>query len=58
MLRAVPETVVVIPTYDERDNVVGLLPTVLAAIDCHVVVVDDDSPDGTAQAVAALAAAD
>ena len=53
-----PETVVVIPTYNERDNVVGLLPTVLAAIDCHVVVVDDDSPDGTAQAVAALAAAD
>ena len=58
ILPAVPRTVVVIPTYNERDNVVGLLPTVLAAIDCHVVVVDDDSPDGTAQAVAALAAAD
>ena len=30
-----PETAVVVPTYNERDNVVGLLPTVLAAIDCH-----------------------
>jgi len=54
----VPETVVVIPTYNERDNIAGLLPEVLAATDCHVVVVDDDSPDGTAQAVAELAAAD
>jgi len=54
----VPETVVVIPTYNERENIVGLLPAVLAATDCHVVVVDDDSPDGTASAVAALAAAD
>ena len=53
-----PETVVVIPTYNERENIVGLLPAVLAATDCHVVVVDDDSPDGTASAVAALAAAD
>jgi len=54
----VPETAVVIPTYDERDNIAGLLPAVLAATDCHVVVVDDDSPDGTAQVVAELAAAD
>ena len=47
-----PETVVVIPPCNERDNIVGLLPEVLAATDCHVVVVDDDSPDGTAQVVA------
>jgi dolichol-phosphate mannosyltransferase len=54
----VPETVVVIPTYNERENVRRLLPEVLAATDCHVVVVDDDSPDGTASAVAEFAAAD
>jgi dolichol-phosphate mannosyltransferase len=54
----VPETVVVIPTYNERENVVTLLPEVLAAIDCHVVVVDDDSPDGTGAAVRELAAGD
>ena len=53
-----PRTVVVIPTYNERDNISGLLPEVLAATDCDVVVVDDDSPDGTAQVVADLAAAD
>ncbi len=53
-----PETVVVIPTYNERDNIVDLVPQVLAATDCHVVVVDDDSPDGTARAVDVLAAAD
>jgi dolichol-phosphate mannosyltransferase len=53
-----PRTVVVIPTYNERDNIAGLLPHVRSATDCHVVVVDDDSPDGTAQVVAELAAAD
>jgi dolichol-phosphate mannosyltransferase len=53
-----PRTVVVIPTYNERDNISGLLSHVLAATDCDVVVVDDDSPDGTAAIVAQLAAAD
>jgi dolichol-phosphate mannosyltransferase len=54
----VPRTVVVIPTYNERDNVGRVVPAVLAATDCHVVVVDDESPDGTAAAVAAMAAKD
>jgi dolichol-phosphate mannosyltransferase len=54
----VPETVVVIPTYNERENIRGLVGEVLAAVDCHVVVVDDESPDGTAAAVRELAAAD
>ncbi|HEX8345756.1 MAG TPA: polyprenol monophosphomannose synthase [Actinoplanes sp.] len=44
-----PKVVVVVPTYNEREN----LPTIvdkLAALqipDLHVLVVDDDSPDGT-----------
>jgi dolichol-phosphate mannosyltransferase len=50
--------VVVIPTYNERDNVGRLLPELFAALDCHVVVVDDESPDGTAAAVAEMAARD
>jgi dolichol-phosphate mannosyltransferase len=54
----VPRTVVVIPTYNEKENIQRLLPQVLAATDCHVVVVDDDSPDGTARVVADIAAAD
>jgi dolichol-phosphate mannosyltransferase len=54
----VPRTVVVIPTYNERENIRQLMPQVLAATDCQVIVVDDDSPDGTAQVVAEMAAAD
>ena len=53
-----PETVVVIPTYNERDNVGTLVPEVLRTIDCHVVIVDDDSPDGTGAVVRALAERD
>jgi len=54
----VPRTVVVIPTYNEKENIPRLLPQVLAATACEVVVVDDGSPDGTAAAVAELAARD
>jgi dolichol-phosphate mannosyltransferase len=54
----VPRTVVVIPTYNESENIAQILPIVLDAIDCEVVVVDDDSPDGTAACVASMAAAD
>ncbi|HYV56405.1 MAG TPA: polyprenol monophosphomannose synthase [Candidatus Nitrosopolaris sp.] len=53
-----PRTVVVIPTYNERENIGKLVPAVRAAVDCDVLVVDDDSPDGTAAAVDALAATD
>ena len=53
-----PETVVVIPTYNERENVVILVPEVLRTIDCHVVIVDDDSPDGTGAVVRAFAERD
>jgi dolichol-phosphate mannosyltransferase len=54
----VPRTVVVIPTYNERENIRRILPVVLAATECEVVVVDDDSPDGTAAVVGELAASD
>jgi dolichol-phosphate mannosyltransferase len=47
---------VVIPTYDERENIRALLPKVLAADKrLHVLVVDDGSPDGTAAEVRAAA---
>ena len=54
----VPRTVVVIPTYNERENIQRTVPQVLAAIDCEVLVVDDESPDGTAAVVAEMAARD
>lgn len=50
-MNAVPDKVIVIPTYNERGNIERLLPELLAlepGID--VVVVDDESPDGTADA--------
>jgi len=51
-------TVVVIPTYNEKDNVREIIPAVLAATPCEVVIVDDESPDGTAAIVAEMAAQD
>lgn len=40
--------VVLLPTYDERDNIVPMLEALRAsAPDADIVVIDDDSPDGT-----------
>jgi len=51
--------VVVIPTYNEAENIVALLPEVHAlAPNLDVLVVDDGSPDGTGQIVAGIAAQD
>ncbi|MFJ3384235.1 MULTISPECIES: polyprenol monophosphomannose synthase [unclassified Curtobacterium] len=43
------ETLVIIPTYDEADNIRPIVSRTLAATDntVHVLVVDDNSPDGT-----------
>jgi dolichol-phosphate mannosyltransferase len=51
----------VLPTYDERDNIIPLIERGLAALagyQAEVLVVDDDSPDGTWQVVARLAEQD
>jgi dolichol-phosphate mannosyltransferase len=47
---------VVIPTYNERDSLPELVPQVLAIPDTRVLVVDDDSPDGTGRIADELAA--
>lgn len=48
---------VIIPTYNESDNIPTLINQILALpIDAHVIVVDDNSPDGTGQLVDAIAA--
>ncbi|HEU4408405.1 MAG TPA: polyprenol monophosphomannose synthase [Polyangiaceae bacterium] len=50
---------VVVPTYNEADNVEPLVAAVRAAApSASVLVVDDDSPDGTWRTVERLAAAD
>lgn len=47
-----PERLVIIPTYDERENIRDILDAVLAlSPPFHVLVVDDNSPDGTAALV-------
>jgi dolichol-phosphate mannosyltransferase len=49
-----PELTIVVPTFNEHDNIVPLLDrlnTVLAGIAWEAIFVDDDSPDGTAEAV-------
>lgn len=46
------EKLVIIPTYNERENVALLLKTVFELNqDFHVLIIDDGSPDGTAEIV-------
>ena len=55
------ELSVVVPTFNERGNVAVLVEKVdaaLAGVAWQMIVVDDDSPDGTAEAVKAIAAID
>ncbi|MBQ4107301.1 MAG: polyprenol monophosphomannose synthase [Lentisphaeria bacterium] len=49
---------IVIPTLNERDNMVPLLSRIETAgiPGCHILVVDENSPDGTLEAVRAYAA--
>jgi dolichol-phosphate mannosyltransferase len=46
------EALVVVPTYNERENIENVLDELLSLdIDLHVLVVDDNSPDGTGDVV-------
>lgn len=50
-------TLVVMPTYDEADNIVEAMTRVRRAVpDADILVVDDNSPDGTADLARAAAA--
>ena len=51
-----PTALVVIPTYNERANLAAIVGRVRAAVaEIHVLVVDDNSPDGTGAIADALA---
>jgi dolichol-phosphate mannosyltransferase len=60
VIRTTSKACVILPTYDEAENVRVLIPAIFAQADqlrsheLHVVVVDDDSPDGTAAVVREL----
>lgn len=50
-----PEALVIIPTYNEKDNIERILHKVFSLEEnFHVLVIDDGSPDGTARIVAGL----
>jgi dolichol-phosphate mannosyltransferase len=50
---------VVVPTYNEAENITALVEQILEnAPEAHVLVVDDGSPDGTAALVETMAASD
>ncbi len=49
------EKLLIIPTYNERDNVASILETVFSLQqNFHILIVDDGSPDGTAEIVKKL----
>ena len=49
---------VIVPTYNESDNLPQILPAILAAAPVDILVVDDSSPDGTGAIADELAASD
>jgi dolichol-phosphate mannosyltransferase len=53
---AAARVLVIIPTYDERENIERIVERVVAAVPtAHVLVVDDASPDGTGKLADAIA---
>jgi dolichol-phosphate mannosyltransferase len=50
---------VIIPTYNERENIEAIVARVMASVPAaHVLIVDDNSPDGTGAIASGLAAAE
>lgn len=44
-----PKALIIIPTYNEKENIEAIIPAVLSENqNFHVLIVDDNSPDGTA----------
>ena len=51
-----PKSLVIVPTYNEKENILLMLDAILQQHEClEVLVVDDGSPDGTGDMVAAEA---
>ena len=49
------KTLIVIPTYNERENIIKIIPEIKKSLKgAHVLVVDDNSPDGTGAAVKSI----
>jgi dolichol-phosphate mannosyltransferase len=53
-----PETIIVVPTYNELQNIKSLISHLLeVGPDIHLLIIDDNSPDGTADYVEEVCAA-
>ncbi|MBM3456565.1 MAG: polyprenol monophosphomannose synthase [Bacteroidetes bacterium] len=48
-------SIVIIPTYNETDNVESMTRAILnQGVNCHILFIDDNSPDGTAKKIESL----
>ncbi|MBO7491724.1 MAG: polyprenol monophosphomannose synthase [Bacteroidales bacterium] len=45
---------VIIPTYKEKENIENIIRAIYKEIDVHILIIDDNSPDGTADIVKTL----
>ena len=53
------DKLIIVPTYDEKENVGPVSKAVFAVIpDAHILFVDDNSPDGTGRLLDEMAAGD
>ena len=51
------DSIVIIPTYNEKENIEKIIRAVFALEKCfHILVIDDGSPDGTAAIVRSMIA--
>jgi len=51
------DSIIIIPTYNEKENIENIIKAVFALPKCfHILVIDDGSPDGTASIVKRLQA--
>lgn len=49
------KTVIILPTYNERENIGNIVPLIFSIVpDIHILVADDNSPDGTSNKVREL----
>lgn len=56
-MSSVNDSIVIIPTYNERENVEAIIRAVFSLEKCfHILIVEDNSPDGTASIVKTLQA--
>lgn len=53
------KVLIIIPTYNEKENIANLITAIRQnCVEADIVIVDDNSPDGTAEIVRAMAAVD